>query len=75
MLTTSPKLHSLATYSTPEMTPLKEPETTAAKDFHGTTVAPAATPTTPISLLMAAIVPATCMPWPLPSSYPASLQR
>src|SRR4249919_1210848 len=33
--------------------------------------APGATPTTPIPLSMAPIVPATCVPWPLPSSPPA----
>lgn len=75
VLATSPLEPLAATWSTPAITPEVEPLPLELSTLTGTTVAPAATPITPMSLSMAAMVPATWLPWPLPSSGDASLPR
>src|SRR4051812_19244221 len=56
-----------ATQSMPQMRPDSVPVPAAPRTFTDTIFGPGATPTTPPPPLPAAIVPATCVPWPLSS--------
>jgi hypothetical protein len=62
------------TQSMPQMAEEKVPDPSQLSTLTDHRRAPGAAPTVPISLSSAAAVPATCVPWPLPSDQ-ASLFR
>src|SRR6266545_1898738 len=68
LATLIPRLAALlVTQSMPQMTEDHVPEPALFSTRTEYSGAPGATPTTPTPLSLAATVPATCVPWPLPS--------
>src|SRR4051794_9534131 len=63
------------TQSMPQMIPERVPLPWLFSTRTAQRRAPGATPTTPTPLSLAAIVPATCVPWPLPSAQEVPVEQ